>query len=341
MHGESQFKGDFILKKKKKQKVTKRRSRAHHKKKRTQSSSKIYGNQQLIDIPALSEIEAPEGFRAVSLSHAMMEYAKPVMDFVEKGIVEDINDAFQIAMRIWNYSIEVERTGLELMRNEIVSEISKTFKLTKQESLEFLDTMIKRKHDLLPFDIQPDYPRTMFIKKEEHFLIPEFNYDALAISETIIPADDEDKKLINMIHQLDKYIIDDTDYPEWESYYLQFEELCKKRFEKWMLKKGIQKYQDEFPFYVDIFLSFTYRYSHNNQLTLKSIFPIYFEEFFIDHILRKVFIEPHEFVNIPPAIKTFYMFLFEKGYLENHNIYIEIINGIEPHFINTLRKRFS
>lgn len=36
---------------------------------------------QYLETPSISEIEAPYGFRAVSISQALMEYAKPVMEF--------------------------------------------------------------------------------------------------------------------------------------------------------------------------------------------------------------------------------------------------------------------
>ena len=63
-------------------------------------------------VPVISEVEAPEGYRAVSISHAMMEYAKPVIEYFESGVVKDMNKAFQIATSIWNYSIEMEQSGI-------------------------------------------------------------------------------------------------------------------------------------------------------------------------------------------------------------------------------------
>ena len=74
---------------------------------------------------------------------------------------------------------------------------------------------------------------------------------------------------------------------------------------------------------------------------LKSINPIYFEEFFCDHILRKVMVGPEEYIQFPPAIKTFYRFLAEKQYLTNEESIIKIIDKIEPRFLKILKKRFS
>lgn len=52
----------------------------------------------------MSEIEAPSGFRAVSVSQGMIEFAQPVMDFVERGVVKDQNDVFQLIIPILKYS---------------------------------------------------------------------------------------------------------------------------------------------------------------------------------------------------------------------------------------------
>ena len=140
---------------------------------------------------------------------------------------------------------------------------------------------------------------------------------------------------------MDKYIKYNTDYDKWEKFNIKLEKLCKLRFENWMFGKGIQRYKDEFSFYVEVFLNFIYRYNHGDKITLKSIAPIYVEEFFCDHILRKVLLEPYEYVQFPPAIKTFYIFLSEKEYLNNSEAIIDIINEIESHFLIILRNRFS
>ena len=62
------------------------------------------------DVPSLSglsaqNIERPDGFRVVSASQAIMEYASPLMEMVPEP--EDIvkaNEVLQIATTIWNYT---------------------------------------------------------------------------------------------------------------------------------------------------------------------------------------------------------------------------------------------
>ncbi len=116
---------------------------------------------------------------------------------------------------------------------------------------------------------------------------------------------------------------------------------CAKRFEKWLIEKGMEEYSRKFPFYLNTYLNFIYRYIHDDLVTLKSVSPRYFEEFLFDHILRKVIVEPQEYSCWPPAMKLFYRFLYEKNYLDDPEPIINQINKIEPRFIELLRKRFG
>jgi len=52
-------------------------------------------------------------------------------------------------------------------------------------------------------------------------------------------------------------------------------------------------------------------------------------------------VEPMEYVYGPPALKLFYRFLHEKGYLDNPEDMIRKIDKLEPYFIEVLRKQFS
>jgi len=51
-------------------------------------------------------------------------------------------------------------------------------------------------------------------------------------------------------------------------------------------------------------------------------------------------VDPNEYVQWPPAMKLFYTFLYEKGYLEDPEPFIQLVDEIEPHFIDLLRKTF-
>ena len=88
-------------------------------------------------------------------------------------------------------------------------------------------------------------------------------------------------------------------------------------------------------------MNFVYRYLHDDIVTLKSVQPIYFEEFLFDYVLRKVMMEPHEHVYWTPALKLFYQFLSEKKYVDAPSQFVEIVDVLERQFIEVLRERFN
>jgi hypothetical protein len=336
-----------MAKKKKKKKAlsirsTKLKQKKHNKRKLKLVKSKPEPATNFQYSPAFAEIEAPTGFRPVSMSQAMMEYAQPVMDRIEIDNIQEANIALEIATLLWNYTIMLEG-GKEnkKIKKEIVEKIKTIFVINKGEASDFLDQMTERKKYLFPQDIQPKSGTTMFIKKEVSHLITDFNYNKLDVSDILLEPDEQDKELIDIINQMDKYISENVDYEMWEDHYFSMEESCKDRFEKWLIAKGLSEYSDTFPFYIDVYLNFIYRYLHDDIVTLKSVPPIYFEEFFFDHILRKVVAEPHEYVNWPPAMKLFYRFLYEKGYLADPESITNRISKFEPSFIEILREKFS
>lgn len=270
-----------------------------------------------------------------------MEYAEPLMKYVEKGIVKDPNDAFQLAMPIWNYDISSENSDIKIDKEDVIKQIEKTLKINSKESDEFFEMMIQRKENLFPKDIQPDNPTTLFMRKEIQYLIPEFNYDSLNISEEIYVPTDEDENLLELFNKMDKYITEGTDYDKWEDCYFEMEEKCKERFENWLKFKGVKKYYEAFPYNIEIYLNFIYRYMHEDTISLKTVKPVYFEEFFADYVLRKVIVDPHEYVTWPPALKLFYMFLKEIGYLNKPEKILKLLDEIEVVFLEFLRDRYS
>ncbi|MFC1552828.1 hypothetical protein ACFL6P_09745, partial [Candidatus Latescibacterota bacterium] len=295
---------------------------------------------QFIEIPPLLEIEAPAGYRAVSMSHAMMEYAKPVLEFVEDGMVDDINQVYQIAMMMWNYANELERDGYSDNHDVILTNVSTVLEMNKEEALDFMDIMLERKYYLLPPDIQPDIPRVMFIKKEEHVEIAPFDYSALVMTDTVIPTDKEDTKLKDMLLRMDKNIRYNTDYDKWEKSYLKLEDTCGERFKLWLKLKGLGNFLEDFPYYAEIYMNFIYRYGHRDRITLLTITPVYIKEFLSEYVLIKVLLEPTEYVAFPPSMKTFYTFLSEIGYIDTLTHIVEVIDVFEPEYLEVLKDWF-
>jgi len=339
--------------KKNKKEITKRREKAKQKKqtkpKRGAIKPKPSKDIQFVPRPAFSDIEAPEGFRPISMSQSIMEYAKPVMAFFEGGSINEMNYAMQLATLLWNYGISLERGGeieeqdagkLEGIKNEIIQMVKASLRMNDKEAKNFLEEMVRRKTYLFPPDIQPKYPMIMFMRKEVSHIIPEFNYSRLTFPKEPIAPDSKDRKLIESIDLMDKYITDGVDYDKWEDHYFKVEEQCRERYHKWLEDKGLQEYSEAFPFCIEAYLNFIYRYEHDDSIGLKTVLPVYIDEFFSDFLLRKYMMEPNEYVNWPPAIKLFYIFLYEKEYLENPESIINLVDVIEPHFIELLRKTF-
>ena len=52
---------------------------------------------EFMDVPSLGDIQAPTGFRVVSYSQAMMEYAGPVLEASKSQNINDLNERMQIA----------------------------------------------------------------------------------------------------------------------------------------------------------------------------------------------------------------------------------------------------
>lgn len=332
---------------KKKKSVAKRRERSQDKKQKKYKSQRINPrdpkNVQFIERPALSDIEAPDGFRPISMSQAIVEYSQPLLDYVESGKVKDPNDVFKISMAIWNYAISTENHDqkIEISKNDIVNQIRFTLGLNKNESTDFFKTMLQRKNYLLPSEIQPDIPTIMFIRKETHFLIPEFNYNQLVLSKEPIASDKKDKRMVNAINEMDNYIINGTDYSKWEDDYFSMEKKCQDIFQKWLIDKGLDDLNEQFSGNIQIYLDFVYRYMHDDIVLLSNIKFTYIEEFFSDFLLRKMYAKPNEYVTWPPALKLFYTFLHEKEYLRNPKPIIKMFDRIEPYFLEILRKRYQ
>ena len=332
--------------KKKKRDISKRRAKAREKTKRKRSlrlvKARAAAESKTILRPGLPHMGAPEGFRSISMSQAMMEYAKPLMQYA-KDEENALNEILQSGMLIWNYAISVEEGERDIkIESEIVKSLASAYRLKRDEAADLLRKMLDRYAFLFPKDRQPE-PGTpfMFIRKEVHYLITPFDYKRLALSDEIFPADQEEEKLIEKIQQLDGYIEDSADYSSYEDLLFSLQDACQERFEKWLTAKGLKEDIRDFSRCLTIYLDFIYGYMHDDTVILKAVPDIYFLEFFEDFLLRKMMVEPGEYIFWPPALKLFYQFLDEKGYLDNPDDLISKIDKVEPYFIEVLRKQFS
>ena len=330
--------------KKKKEEIDRQRSKASQKKKKKHALRllKSRPKPKTIHRPGLPHMGAPEGFRSISFSQAMMEYEKPLMSYVEDD-EDGLDKAMQASGLLWNYAISVEEGNEDKkLEKEIVKVVRKTLGLDKDEAQALFTKMVERYNYLFPQDMQPEpgFP-FMFIRKETRHLIRPFDYRKLVISNEIIPPDQDDRALIEEINRLDSYIYDGAEYGTYENLFLSLKDECQDLFEKWLIAKELEDDARDFSFCLRTYLDFIYGYLHNDVVVLKSVPGIYFIEFFEDFLLRKMMVEPNEYVYWPPALKLFYQFLYEKGYLDNHGEIIEKIDGVEPYFTKVLKKQFS
>lgn len=298
-------------------------------------------------IPPMADIEVPKGFRTVSTSQALVEFG---ILFVGDSVddPEMLNEIFGITNSIWNYEIILAQGGsedeLKELRSSIVSSMKTILDMDDADAHGFLDEMVERKRYMFPAEIQPDYPMTMFMRKDHSHLIAPFNYGGINYSKDSIPPDEEDQAAIHKIKKMDRYVVEDADYDEeWEESYFSMEEAVQDTYEKWLNEKGLSYWSLAFAWNLDLFLDFVYRYSHEDIVILESVLPQYLEEFFFDYLLRKLVTEPHLYVTFPPTVKFFYRFLQEKQYVDAAvcEAAIDVIDGMELAFIEVLRERFG
>ncbi len=283
--------------------------------------------------------EAPKGFRPVSTTQAMMEYAAPLMAYVEDGTIADPNDALQVGLLLWNYTLPEVPVAMRQSRRAIVAQIETTLHMDREAAEAFCDEMIERKAYLFPDEMQPDgVPMTMFMRKEVEYLITPFEESQLNLSDEIVPPTNDDDTFVKALEELDARIDFGEEYGDWESDFFEMKDLCCERYYHWLQAKGVpETFRDQFSACIEPYLNFIYQYDAGDLL---HVMPDTIEEFFMDWLMRKVMAKPPEYTLWPPALRLFYRFLSEKGYLD-HNLepILKGLYAIEPKFIALVEQR--
>jgi hypothetical protein len=288
-------------------------------------------------MPFGGEPDAPKGFRPISTTQAMMEYVAPIMAYVEEGTVADPNDALQVGLLLWNSTLPEIPVAMRQARSEIVAQIETTLQMDRQDADAFYDEMIERKAYLFPDEIQPEGAMTMFMRKEVEYLITPFEESQLNLSDEIIPPNGDDDTFLNALEQLDARIDFGEDYGDWESDFFEMKDLCCERYHHWLRAKGVpETFSQQLSFCIEPYLTFIYQYEAGSVL---DVLPDAMEEFFMDWLMRKVMVKPPEYTQWPPALRLFYRFLSEKGYLDDPEPIIAGLHAIEPEFIALVKRR--
>ncbi len=290
---------------------------------------------------ALGETSAPEGFRPITSTQAMIEYGKPLVDAMGGDSVEALNSAFGMVTLLWNLSIAYDQDDCGdpiSMRKKVVDDLMKTLKQSKQEVEALIDEMLERKAWLLPPDIQPRFSMTMFIRKEKRHEIPDFKESELDLSDAGYEPSAEDDSLRVMLVELDAMVAE-CDYSEWESHFFRTSTVVVERFSNWLELKEQSEYLETFAYAVETYFRFAFCY---DGCDLSSPASVQLDDFFQGYVLRKVHLEcPDVFAQWPVALKLFYDFLSDIGYVEDSATARERISMVQSDFINTLKSMFE
>ena len=335
--------------KNKKRNVAKRRQQAggNKKIKRKLKLIKLKAEQQrdmVIERPPMSGMGPPEGFRTISSSQAMMEYARPIMEKTESE--GDLEGAMQVAMVFWNYSLAL-KTGekdpvLVDMEKKIRSALMKDFKMDEASARDFMDMMVTRYGHLFPEDIQPKGVPFMFIRKEIKYLIRPIEDVRIKLDETPVAIQKKEKSLIEKLRKLDGMMDGDMDYDSIETLLSSVKEPAAEFFQNWLITKGLEtRLADNLSDCLFLWLDFIYAYGHDEDTCLASVPASSWDEFFHDFLLRKMMVEPPIYVNWPPALKLFYRYLSDRGFVENPDETGQFIRSAEPDFYDLLKRQFS
>lgn len=334
----------------KKTDMNKRRNKAAQKKQQKRNAKAEAARRkpivQVVPRPGISEMGAPEGFRAIGMAQAMMEYAKPFDEYYgkEPQSIDDLNKRMKLSMLLWNHALDKEK-GEErsATKSEVVRALSDAFGMSSEDAEALRVKMVARRSWLFPEDAQPAERTSpvMIMRKETLADIKPFNYDRLRHTRDEIPPTDEDRALIDKIKQLDRFMEEEADYGEYENLLTETKDEAEKRFKLWLADRGFPAEHHGLSGCLHIYFDFVYGYMHDHVVTMKTITLNYLTEYFEDFLIRKVYGDPQEYVEWPPAIKLFYLFLKDKGYMESIDSITSMINAMELRLMSVLKKQFG
>ncbi len=234
----------------------------------------------------------PKGFRSLSMTQAMMEFTNPIMEYVNTGTISDPNDALQLGMHLWNFTLPRTPVQMKKSRKDLIKGIAKTLHMKSAEATQFFDRMIERKAYLFPDDIQPEGTMMMCMRKDAEYQIVTFDERQLHLSQKSVPDTEHDRKLRDALLQMDHYLEERAEYDVWESHFVSMNELCRQCYGHWLEAKGASEtYSSAFALCTDVYLTFLYQY---DGCGLRDVSKGALNEFFMDFILRKALVKPPE-----------------------------------------------
>jgi len=92
--------------------------------------------------PGIPHLGAPEGFRSISFSQAIMEYGAPLMEQAKND--KAINAALQLSGMFWNYALSVRDGKVDLkIEKEIVKGAKSVLGLNIEETQKLIQRMAR------------------------------------------------------------------------------------------------------------------------------------------------------------------------------------------------------
>jgi cell division septum initiation protein DivIVA len=332
--------------KKNKNEIMKRQAKARAKVQQKRQTRMAKASARIFERPPISRMDPPKGFIAISSSQALMEYAKPLMEKNAENL-DELNRRMELASCLWNLAVSKQKNDQpEYSRWMESAKVNarKVLNLDGAERDRYIAEMIERQIHLFPEEMQPTLPSMcMYMRKEVSYLIPPFDYGRIRFRvDAAVPPDEEDRRLIGKIEELDDHIRRGSEYDAFEALALSIEEESVNLFEKWLIAKGFGDNPEEYAHCPEIYITFLYRYLHDDLVLLKSVPAQYLIEFFEDFLLRKMMCKPSDFLYWPPSLKLFYRFLNEKGYMSSQetDVLLGSLDAMEPHFLELLQERY-
>jgi len=332
----------------KKRNVGKRRQRANEDRKRRRKLKVIKLKEHAAQAATarrapLAEMEAPDGFRTVSTSQAVMAYAAPLME--KAGTEPQLQAAFQAAMGCWNYSLAVQEGDRERERAleaDLLATLRARFDMEETAAREFLAMMAARYDHLFPEAIQPRGTPFTFMRKEAAHPIRPIEEDRLDLDPAPVPLTPQEEWLLRDLRELDALVEEEADWDAVEGRFTAVKDPLRDAFQEWLTAKGLEEsLAAELAGCLFIWLDFVYAYDHAEDTRLAAVPASSWQEFFLDFLLRKMVVDPPEYVTWPPALKLFYRYLHDRGYLEDPQAMERSIARMEPDFYEFLERQFA
>ena len=292
----------------------------------------------IIPSPPVNELHPPEGFRAVPFMDALMEIAAPLREFAREENENATERLMSVVMNIWNFTLPNVPAPQKKTRDELIEHLCDAYHTDETDAEELLDEILERKAYLLPDDIQPNDPQIMFLRKEREYQIVPIDDAQVAFQNITPPISPEDEAMLQQLRRLDGMLADGEEFDRWERLYFETERACGEQYFEWLNANGVrEEYQKTFPYCIECFLDFVYRY---NVGTLETLQSHELEDFLLSHLVQAVEIRPEDYALWLPAIRFFYRFLGEKQYLSDPQRVIGFVNSIEPEFLAYLKDIF-